>query len=70
MSRCSAVKVLNYSMQGTDGVDNCQKFIDILGLRSLFPLFMKTPKINKKSGPSKSQLEGKRKQQEKSLYSL
>ena len=59
MSRCSAVKVLNYAMQGTDGADNCQKFIDILGLRSLFPLFIKTPKTNKKSGPSKNQLEGR-----------
>ena len=58
LSRCPAVKVLNYAMAGAEGSDNCQKFVDILGLRSVFPLFMKTPKINKKSGPSKQQLEG------------
>ena len=59
LSRCSAVKVLNHAMTGPEGADNCQKFIDILGLRSVFPLFMKTPKINKKAGPKKEELEGK-----------
>ena len=58
MSRTSAIKVLNHSMSGPDGSDNCQKFVDILGLRSIFPLFMKTPKPNKKAGPSKEELEG------------
>lgn len=31
-------------MSGPDGKDNCNKFVDILGLRTIFPLFMKTPK--------------------------
>lgn len=35
-------------MSGIDGRDNCNKFVDILGLRTIFPLFMKTPKRNKK----------------------
>ncbi|CAH1780152.1 unnamed protein product [Owenia fusiformis] len=48
MSRFSSIKVLDHSMTGPEGSDNCQKFIDILGLRSIFPLFMKTPKRNKK----------------------
>lgn len=46
-------------MVGVEGVDNCQKFVDILGLRTIFPLFMKTPKAHKKAGPSKQELEGK-----------
>lgn len=41
MSRRSALKVLDYSMQGNEGAENCQKFIEFLGLRCLFPLFMK-----------------------------
>ncbi|XP_038067926.1 beta-catenin-like protein 1 [Patiria miniata] len=49
LSRHSALKVLDHAMTGPEGTENCTKFIDILGLRSLFPLFMKTPKIRKKS---------------------
>ena len=58
MSRCSAIKVLNHAMSGSEGADNCQKFIEILGLRSIFPLFMKTPKPVKKVGPSREENEG------------
>ncbi|XP_013389314.1 beta-catenin-like protein 1 [Lingula anatina] len=56
MSRNSAIKVLDHAMTGQEGVDNCQKFIDILGLRSVFPVFMKTPKANKR-GPGPEELE-------------
>eukprot|EP00745_Piridium_sociabile_P008467 TRINITY_DN157232_c0_g1_i1.p1 TRINITY_DN157232_c0_g1~~TRINITY_DN157232_c0_g1_i1.p1 ORF type:complete len:257 (-),score=57.73 TRINITY_DN157232_c0_g1_i1:120-890(-) len=55
-SRNCAVKVLNHSMTGMDGVDNSQKFVDILGLRTIFPLFMKTPKTAR-AGPSSDELE-------------
>ena len=41
LSRRSALKVLDYAMQGVEGAENCTKFIDVLGLRSLFSLFMK-----------------------------
>lgn len=41
MSRTSALRVLAYAMTGPDGGDNCSKFVEILGLRSVFPLFMK-----------------------------
>ena len=58
MSRYSAVKVLNHAMQGIEGADNCNKFVDILGLRSIFPLFMKTPKTQKKTGAVNEELEG------------
>jgi beta-catenin-like protein 1 len=58
MSRCSAIKVLDHAMSGPEGTENCQKFVDILGLRSIFPLFMKTPKVNRKVGPSKTETEG------------
>ena len=58
MSRTSAIKVLNHAMTGEHGVDNCQKFVDILGLRNIFPLFMKGPKVQKKVGPSRQELDG------------
>uniref|UniRef100_A0A8D0AQR2 Beta-catenin-like protein 1 n=1 Tax=Sander lucioperca TaxID=283035 RepID=A0A8D0AQR2_SANLU len=50
MSRTSAMKVLDHAMIGPEGADNCHKFVDILGLRTIFPLFMKTPKKMKKTG--------------------
>ncbi|XP_061197416.1 beta-catenin-like protein 1 [Saccostrea echinata] len=56
MSRNSAIKVLNHAMTGQEGADNCQKFVDILGLRTIFPLFMKTP-AKGKAGPSPAELE-------------
>lgn len=48
LSRNGALKVLDHALSGQDGRDNCNKFVDILGLRTIFPLFMKTPKKNKK----------------------
>lgn len=47
-SRNGSLKVLDYAMAGPHGRDNCNKFVDILGLRTIFPLFMKTPKKNRK----------------------
>ncbi|ERL84120.1 hypothetical protein D910_04173 [Dendroctonus ponderosae] len=47
-SRNGSLKVLDYAMSGLHGKDNCNKFVDILGLRTIFPLFMKTPKKNRK----------------------
>uniref|UniRef100_A0A671PA16 Beta-catenin-like protein 1 n=1 Tax=Sinocyclocheilus anshuiensis TaxID=1608454 RepID=A0A671PA16_9TELE len=52
VSRVSALKVLDYGVIGPEGSDNCHKFVDILGLRTIFPLFMKTPKKMKKVGVS------------------
>uniref|UniRef100_A0A8C9RXK8 Beta-catenin-like protein 1 n=1 Tax=Scleropages formosus TaxID=113540 RepID=A0A8C9RXK8_SCLFO len=57
MSRTSALKVLDHSMIGPEGSDNCHKFVDILGLRTIFPLFMKTPKKMKKAGVSEKEHE-------------
>ncbi|XP_044743510.1 beta-catenin-like protein 1 [Chrysoperla carnea] len=48
MSRNGSLKVLDYAMSGPNGKDNCNKFVDILGLRTIFPLFMKTPIKNRK----------------------
>ncbi|XP_075235891.1 beta-catenin-like protein 1 [Lycorma delicatula] len=48
LSRNGSLKALNHAMSGPDGKDNCNKFVDILGLRTIFPLFMKTPKKNRK----------------------
>ncbi|KAF3696565.1 Beta-catenin-like protein 1 Nuclear-associated protein [Channa argus] len=57
MSRTSALKVLDHAMIGPEGADNCHKFVDILGLRTIFPLFMKTPKKMKKTGNSEKEHE-------------
>ncbi|KAM5135138.1 beta-catenin-like protein 1 [Mantella aurantiaca] len=57
MSRCSALRVLDHAMIGPEGSDNCHKFVDILGLRTIFPLFMKSPKKMKKSGVSEKEHE-------------
>lgn len=48
LSRNGALKVLDYACSGVDGRENCQKLVDILALRTIFPLYMKTPKKNKK----------------------
>ena len=50
ISRNSALKVLNHSLSGVNGTLNCHKFMDVLGHRALFPLFMRPPKKNKKCG--------------------
>ncbi|XP_027037443.1 beta-catenin-like protein 1 [Pocillopora damicornis] len=57
LSRRSSLKVLDYAMQGAEGAENCSKFIEFLGLRSLFPLFMKPFKNNKKVGSSEEETE-------------
>ncbi|XP_037540306.1 beta-catenin-like protein 1 [Nematolebias whitei] len=57
MSRTSALKVLDHAMIGPEGADNCHKFVDILGLRTIFPLFMKTPKKMKKTIASEKEHE-------------
>ena len=50
MSRPPALKVLNFALQGDEGINCCAKFIDVYGLRSLFPCFMKTPGKKAKRG--------------------
>merc|ERR1719259_245971 len=56
-SRAGALKVLSHALTGAEGTDNCIKFVDILGLRTLFPLFMKTPSRNKRAGVSSEEHE-------------
>ena len=50
--------MLNYATSGASGADNCNKFIEILGLRTLFPLFMHTPRKHKRKGLSVEEHEG------------
>lgn len=57
MSRNGSLKVLDHAMSGPDGKSNCNKFVDILGLRTIFPLFMKTPKRGNKHSISKDEHE-------------
>ncbi|CAF0842197.1 unnamed protein product [Rotaria sordida] len=56
-SRNGALKTLDFAMTGVEGKDNCQKIVDILGLRTMFPLFMKPPKGNKRSGETRAENE-------------
>lgn len=53
------MRTLDFAMTGAEGKDNCQKIVDILGLRTIFPLFMKPPKGNKRSGETRAENEGK-----------
>ncbi|XP_065828455.1 beta-catenin-like protein 1 [Oscarella lobularis] len=55
-SRNGALKVLNHALTGVEGASNCNAFIEIGGLGSFFPHFMKTPKKSKK-GLSESEYE-------------
>ncbi len=57
MSQKSALKVLNHAMSNKEGKDNCIKFVEVYGLRSLFPSFMKTPKKILKAGGSEMEHE-------------
>lgn len=57
LSRNGALKVLDYACAGPDGKENCLKFVDILGLRTIFPLYMKTPKKNKQRSLSSEEFE-------------
>ncbi|CAG0924813.1 unnamed protein product, partial [Notodromas monacha] len=58
-SRSGALRVLSHALTSGPGdshefgsaADSCAKFVEILGLRTIFPLFMKTPK-SKRSAPA------------------
>ncbi|CAG0879498.1 unnamed protein product [Darwinula stevensoni] len=52
LSRNGALRVLNHALSNTEGIDNCNKFVEILGLRTVFPLFMKTPHKHGRKGLS------------------
>ncbi|KAB7495961.1 Beta-catenin-like protein 1 [Armadillidium nasatum] len=57
LSRNGALRVLDHALSGPEGTENCNKFIEILGLRTIFPLFMKTPRKHGAKGLSKEQHE-------------
>lgn len=40
MAKTRAIKVLSYAMQGEEGSANCEKFVEVLGLKTFFPAFM------------------------------
>ncbi|KAI6654050.1 Beta-catenin-like protein 1 [Oopsacas minuta] len=52
MCRRSSLKVLNHALQGKEGIENCIKFIDLAGLRTIFPFFMLPNKSCKKNAIS------------------
>ena len=52
MCRRSSLKVLNHALQGREGVENCVKFIELYGLRTIFPFFMLPNKTCKKNAIS------------------
>jgi beta-catenin-like protein 1 len=47
-SREGALRVLSYVTAVPDGIENCDHFVEMFGLRVLFPLFMKTPSKTKR----------------------
>lgn len=51
-SREGALKVLSHATSIPDGAANCDKFVEILGLRTIFPLFMRTPPKMKRKDTS------------------
>nr|CAG4651712.1 EOG090X03ST [Triops cancriformis] len=61
MSRCGALKVVDHMLSGSGAesvsAQASNKFVDILGLRTLFPLFMKTPKKTQRKGMSAEEFE-------------
>lgn len=40
LARTRAIKVLNYAMQTEDGTVNCERFVELLGLKTFFSAFM------------------------------
>ena len=68
ISRNGSLKVLDHALQGPEGKDNCTKFVDILGLRTIFPLFMKTPLKNRKGIISAEEHEGNENSYTKEKY--
>jgi len=57
LSKSSSLKVLDHAMCNAEGTDNCMKFVEVYGLRTLFPQFMKTPKAKKHGGLSEQEHE-------------
>jgi beta-catenin-like protein 1 len=40
LAKTRAIKVLSYAMQSVEGSANCEKFVEVLGLKTFFPAFM------------------------------
>ncbi|KAN0060959.1 hypothetical protein ACQY0O_006693 [Thecaphora frezii] len=40
MARLRSIKVLDHALQGPAGADNCERFVECLGLKTLFSAFM------------------------------
>lgn len=47
MSRMRAIKVLDYALSTPAGTSNCERFVDIFGLKTLFSALMR--KVKKKN---------------------
>ncbi|KAF8341535.1 DUF1716-domain-containing protein [Cantharellus anzutake] len=50
LSRSRSMKVLDFAMSGPAGSTNCERFVEVLGLKSLFPAFMQKGNSKAKSG--------------------
>ena len=40
VARTRAIKVLDFAMQTEDGAKNCERFVEMLGLKTFFSAFM------------------------------
>jgi beta-catenin-like protein 1 len=50
MARIRAVKVLDYALSTPAGTANCYRFVESLGLKTLFPMFMRKVREGVKDG--------------------
>ncbi len=57
-ARSGALKVLSYAMNNLEGKENCEAFVELLGLAILFPLFMKPLTSSKKKKKTEYNNEG------------
>jgi beta-catenin-like protein 1 len=46
MARIRAVKVLNYAMSTKAGTANCLRFVEIMGLKTLFSIFSRNVRVH------------------------
>lgn len=46
MARIRAVKVLNYAMSTKAGTANCLRFVEIMGLKTLFSIFSRNVSVH------------------------
>lgn len=55
-SHDGALRVVDYALSGPEGTDCCNNLVDILGVETIFSLFMKTPNKYGRNGLSQQEV--------------